>query len=1092
MLNPIVPQETVGTISPELLLPLTGIQSFVWFHQRMEPHATPYNIGNLLHINGPLDIEKFTVAHNLMLEQTDCLRIRFSEIDSAPFQSIAAFEFLPVKIWDLRDSDDPKQAREQLLRSLEKEPFNLLKDSLYRFGLIRVSDDHWTFFTFFHHLIIDAVGGSKIFKDLEELFIKVSTHEVQSEQQKNSLSWMYAAKDYQHYKNSEQWLSDKQFWGEKLQGIGKPASLSDQIVKRAELSVPGSVHLDLDRKQYEGICEWGLKSGRSAYAGFATAAIVYLAKITNLKDICIGTPNAGRNKITRNLIGMLANATPLRIQINDEDLITDILLKTSRELRSGLRHTQYPYGDITQDRRKANLEAPFSLIVNYLALNQVVHFGDAIGVVETWGAGPVSDMEIHIFDRMDQGPINVRLDFNQERYSKREAQCHLERFTNLLVQLPTSSDKLLSDMEALLEEEKKELLSNSSGPEFRWMRQDLVLPDLFAKAVAKNPNKPALVYMRDEEVRSLSYDELDKRSNQMAHYLISNQLGSEDIVGLFLHRSPELIIGMLAILKAGAAYLPIDPDYPPDRIEHILIDSKASLVLGLRSTYEQCQSQLSIPLPKLIALDDEALMCKIDNEFDDKAIQDIDRIRPLLPENLAYIIYTSGSTGKPKGVSVPHAGVVNMARAKVNTLKIEADSRLLQFASHAFDGSVQEIWPTFFAGASLVLPPGGMRMDTVAFLQEYLQKFSISHVTLPPSLVEVLPDEALNGLKTLLVAGEECSTNLVRRFAGHKRMINAYGPTEVTVCGSMSSPLNALIDGSPANSAVPIGKPINNVFNYALDQYLDFVPNGVIGELYISGAGITRGYLNKPGLTAERFVACPFGLPGSRMYRTGDLVKRRLDGDLVYVGRVDDQVKIRGYRVELGEIETQILKNFPHLTQVLVMLRKVKDESCLVAYLVSDKTPPQASNQLTAEQLRQRLSHFLPDYMLPTFVEYLDFMPLTSHGKVDKKALPEPSVNNVRNDFEAPTNDKEKILCRLFGELVGVDGVGVNDDFFLIGGHSLLAIKLIARFKDETGVNIPLDQLFENATPKSIAEMILVAPISESEPALIKGMGRIQ
>jgi len=1092
MLNPIRPEETVGAISPSLLLPLTGIQSFVWFHQQMEPDATPYNIGNLLHINGPLDVEKFTEAHNLMLEQTDCLRIRFSKVDSAPFQSIAPFEFLLVKIWDLRNSDDPKQAREQLLRNLEKEPFNLLEDSLYRFGLIRISDNQWTFFTFFHHLIIDAVGGSKIFKDLEELFLQVCTHQIQDEQQRNQLSWMYAAKDYQHYKNGDQWLSDKQFWGEKLQGLGRPASLSDQDIKRAELSIPGSVYLDLDRKLYEVICEWGLKSGRSAYAGFATAAIIYLAKITNLKDICIGTPNAGRNKITRNLIGMLANASPLRIQINDDDLISDILLKTSRELRSGLRHTQYPYGEITQDRRKANLEPPFSLIVNYLALNQVVHFGDAIGVVETWGAGPVSDMEIHIFDRMDQGPINVRLDFNQERYSQGEAQKHLERFAHLLVQLPASSDRQLADMNALLEEEIKELLLNSSGPEFQWTRQDLILPDLFAKVVAINPTKPALIYMRDDQVLSLSYEELDRRSNQLARYLISNQLGSEDIVGLFLHRSPELIIGMLAILKAGAAYLPIDPDYPSDRIEHILNDSKTSLVLGLTSTYHQCQKELLIQLPKLIAMDDEVLKTKIENEFDDKPIQDIDRIRPLLPENLAYIIYTSGSTGRPKGVSVPHAGVINMARAKVNTLKIEADSRLLQFASHAFDGSVQEIWPTFFAGASLVLPPGGMRMDTVAFLQEYLNKFSISHVTLPPSLLEVLPDDALNGLQTLLVAGEECSTSLVRRFAAHKRMINAYGPTEVTVCGAMSSPLNALIDGSPTNNTVPIGKPINNVFNYVLDQHLELLPNGAIGELYISGAGVTRGYLNKPDLTSERFLACPFGPPGSRMYRTGDLVKRRLDGELVYVGRVDDQVKIRGYRVELGEIEAQILQNFPHLLQALVLLRKVKDESSLVAYLVRDKTSSQTNNEPTAEHLRQTLSRFLPDYMLPTFVEYLDCLPLTAHGKVDKKALPEPSVNNVKNDFEAPANENEKILCRLFSEIVGVEDVGVNDDFFLIGGHSLLAIKLIARFKDETGGNIPLDQLFEKATPKSIAEMIQAAPTSSSEPALIKGMGRIQ
>lgn len=734
MLNQMEQAETVGAIAPDLLLPLTGIQNFVWFHQRMDPSATPYNIGNLLHISGVLDVEKFTAAHDLMLQQTDCLRIRFSEIDNAPFQSVTPFEHSPIEIWDLRNAANPEVEGEQLLRSIEKKPFNLLKDALYRFGLIRTANNRWIFFTFFHHLIIDAVGGSKIFTDLEEFFLKIGSDVASDNQIANQLSWMYAVKDYQRYKSSEQWLSDQAFWSDKLAGLEKPASLSDQSIKRAELSLPGSAFYKLDRKQYETICEWGLKSGRSAYAGFATAAIVYLTKFSNSKDICIGTPNAGRNKITRNLIGMLANATPLRIQISDEDLISDILLKTSKELRSGLRHTQYPYGEITQDRRKSNLDAPFSLIVNYLALKQVVYFGDAVGVVETWGAGPVSDMEIHIFDRMDGGPIDIRLDFNQERYSKDEAQAHLDRFAQLLIRLPDFSSKRLVETELLPEQEVTKILSDSRGPEFSWDKEELLLDDLFSRAVADSPNKPAILFSHDEQIKSLSYIELDERSNQMARFLIAQKVGPESIVGIVLQRSPELLTSILAVLKAGAAYLPIDPSYPTERIEHMLIDSRTTLMLSTSSIYNALKESLSVSLPKVITLDDEELHKEIKATYSKDALLDSDRLQALDDKNIAYVIYTSGSTGLPKAVCVPHTGVINTARAKVNHLKIHRDSRVLQFASHAFDGSVQEIFSTFYARATLVLPPSGLGMDNVAYLPDYLQKFAVTHATLPQLL----------------------------------------------------------------------------------------------------------------------------------------------------------------------------------------------------------------------------------------------------------------------------------------------------------------------------------------------------------------------
>jgi amino acid adenylation domain-containing protein len=701
-------------------------------------------------------------------------------------------------------------------------------------------------------------------------------------------------------------------------------------------------------------------------------------------------------------------------------------------------------------------------------------------------------MEIHIFDRMDQGPIDVRMDFNLSRYSRIQAEGHLQRYIQLLKKLPDLAKSPVAMVSTLLDQEKKDLLDVARGPELHYETPDLTIPALFAKSVRLYPDNPAILYEANGEVQSISYAELDQRSNRMARFLISQKIGPERIVGILLPRSPDLLVCILATLKAGAAYLPIDPDYPADRIEHMLRDSGAQYVISASLIYQSLLKGLDLSLPKFISIDDATFQATLLSDFSETGISDQERITPLLPKNLAYIIYTSGSTGKPKGVSVPHAGVINTAKAKVDALKILAQSRVMQFASHAFDGSVQEIFSTFSAGATLVLPTGSIQMNTVANLEEFLRKFSVTHLTLPPALVKVLPDKALEQLNTLLLAGEECTPDLVRRLASHVRMLNGYGPTEVTVCATMSQALNPTVDGIDELGTVSIGRPIANVSSYVLDQYLELTPSGNVGELYITGIGVTRGYLNKPGLTAERFIACPFGEPGGRMYRTGDLVRRRINRDLEYVGRVDHQVKVRGFRIELGEIEAQILKNYPQITQTIVILYKQIDDAFLVAYLVADAVGVTTLPFPDSEQLRKTLANLLPEYMIPAHFQYIDSMPLTVHGKVDRKALPAPQLGGeIKNDFEAPINETEKILCRLFRELIGIENVGVNDDFFHIGGHSLLAIKLIARFKDETGTNIPLDQLFEHATPKILASLIEPRAMESAEPPLIKGMGRV-
>lgn len=1068
-------------LTAEELFPLAGAQRFVWFHQRINPACTAYNIGYVVHIEGPLDQNAFLAAHDQILQTTEAVRLRFKDKLGEPFQYVVPFTAGHLPVWDFSHQPGPDRIAKDFLLALEKHPFAPEKEPCYRYGLIRLEQNRWIFFTFFHHLIIDALGGAFLINSV------ASAYQAEKEDivANPSVSWTTAAADDQAYQASPAWGADQQFWQDKLQALAAPISLCPRPFKKMDLSVPGSVGTEISRDDYNAITKWGVAHGRSAYAGFAAAVVVYLSRMSGSHDVCIGSPTSGRTKKSRTTIGMLANAVPVRVSLNPSECIKDIVQKVGREVRSGLRHNSYPFGEIAQQRRQQQLDAPFSVLVNHLVFNGAPTFGQAHGKIETWSAGPVADLEVQVFDSSDNGPIAFRLDFNTERYTAEQARIHLERLAHLIRTIPTQTDTPLAAIALLDSVERAAIIEQSTGTTIDLSAQGLTIPALFALRAQAHPQAVAILYENEQGPAQITYAELEAQSNQLARHLIGLGIGAEQVIAVLLYRSPELIVSMLAIMKAGATYLPLDPDYPASRLEFLLSDSRANRVLTHASYYDSLANSAQGDLPEMIDLDDP--MTRIRTEvMAPGTIDDSERILSLKPDNLAYVIYTSGSTGTPKGVAAHHSGVINLAYAKATHLSIHPGDRVLQFASHAFDGSIQEIFSTFYAGASLVLPVSGMRMDTAAKLPEYLVRYGITHATLPPALIKVLNPSDLVSLRTLCVAGEACAPELVKAYASGRRMINGYGPTEVTVTASMSGPLNAQADGSDDSGPVPIGRPISNVQNYLLDTFLEPVPNGSVGELFVAGAGVTRGYFGRPGLTAERFIACPFGPPGRRMYRTGDLAIRRTDGLLVYVGRTDDQVKIRGFRIELGEIESALLGGFNSIAQVAVVAKTVGSDQRLVAYLV-----PKVAYFTTADsEIRATLAATLPEYMVPTYFEWIDALPLTINGKIDVRALPNPCVNIDETSYIAPESKNEILVCSLFSELTGQDAVGLDDDFFIIGGHSLLAISLIAKIRELTGCNLPLETVFEYTTARTLAPHI-----EELEPeagiALTAGMGRL-
>jgi nonribosomal peptide synthetase DhbF len=579
------------------------------------------------------------------------------------------------------------------------------------------------------------------------------------------------------------------------------------------------------------------------------------------------------------------------------------------------------------------------------------------------------------------------------------------------------------------------------------------LPELFEAQAARTPHAPAVVF---GDV-AMSYAELDERASRLAGYLSSLGAAPERLVAVALPRSADVFVSWLAVSKSGAAFLPVDPEYPAERIAFMLGDAQPDLMITTAAAASSLPPDPDGTLPRLV-LDDPELVAELARH---PAAETVALRRPELAHP-AYVIYTSGSTGRPKGIVVTHRGLASLSGAQVSAFGIGPGSRVLQFASPSFDAAVMEMLMALPAGAALMVPePGPLGGESLA---RTLNALEISHALIMPTVLAGISAEQVHGLECPIVGGEACSDRLAAEWSRGRRMFNAYGPTEITVCATMSGPLSGA-------GPTPIGRPIWNTRVFVLDGLLRVVPAGVAGELYVAGSGLARGYLGRPGLTAERFVACPFGPPGERMYRTGDLARWTVQpdggpGELEYLGRGDDQVKIRGFRIELGEIET-VLAAQDGVAQAAVMVREDRPgDQRLAGYVV-----PAAGAAPDPALLRAAAARVLPDYMVPAAVMVVDTLPLTANGKLDRRALPAPHYTAAPGG-RAPATAREQILCEVFAQVLGIDHVGVDDSFFDLGGHSLLATRLVSRVRAVLGAELAIRAVFENPTVAALARAL--------------------
>ncbi|MFI5497201.1 amino acid adenylation domain-containing protein [Actinoplanes sp. NPDC051859] len=1030
-------------------LPLTTAQLGIWYAQQLAPDSLVHTLAEYLDIAGPVqpDLLERALAHTV--GEAECLTARFAEApDGEPQQHLGAVDNWEFPVFDLRGEREPFEAACAHMAARQAEPFDLSGEPLFRFALYRLSDSRQLWWQSYHHLVIDAYGMSLVARRVAEVYSALAAGTPIPDRPFGRYEALVGRE--RAYADSDQRTQDRQFWADYLRDCPEPAGLSHRqpTEPTGVIRAPGRLDADAVRLLDETAAAHQTRWPLVVIAAWAA----YLHRMTAAEEVVVGLPVAARaHEEDRATPAMLSNLLPLRVAVAPQASVAALIAQVAAEARAVLRHQNYRVEDLRRDQQGAPGGArPAGPRANIQSFDYGLSFGASPAAASNLTNGWVDDLAMIVFDRRAGEGYDVALDGNPTLYSGDELAGHRTRFLSFLTRFAGATpDSAVADVELLTAVERERTAAWSAGGA---AVVPATISELFTAQARRTPDAVALAGEDD----TLTYAQLDRETNRIARWLIGRQVGAEDLVALSFPRSVHWAIAMLAVAKTGAAYLPIDPAYPAERIRYMLGDARpVSLV-----TVPETAADLPATEVPVVLLD--ATGCS------DAPLDAAELVRPVRVANPAYVIYTSGSTGQPKGVAVTHTGLSSLAAAQGERLQVGPGDRMLQFASPSFDAAQSDLWVTLLSGATLVTP-SAERLAVGAPLAATVAELGVTHLKLPPAALAVLPADALPGVRVLAVAGEAVPQDLVEEWHTGRRMINVYGPTENTVTTTLSEPLAA---GTP----VPIGAPITGTEVFVLDEHFRPLPPGAVGELYAAGVGLARGYLRRPDLTAGRFVAHPLGTSGERMYRTGDLARWTSEGQLVFAGRTDDQVKIRGFRIELGEVEAACASH-PDVRQAVAMVREDRaGDQRLVVYVVGAADPAAVRDHAAAR---------LPAHMVPGTVALIDLVPLTRNGKVDRRALPVPDLAAPAEPARAPRTAREEILCRLFAELLGLPEVGPDSDFFALGGHSLLAARLTGRVRAALGVESSLRDVFAAPTPARFAELLASAR-SGPRPSLAK------
>ncbi|GAA2591730.1 amino acid adenylation domain-containing protein [Streptomyces axinellae] len=998
------------------VLPLSPLQHGLAFHAgHVGDGVDVYTAQAVLDLTGPLDMRQLRKSVRGLLDRHTNLRAGFRHsATGTAYQVIAGTMEVPLALVDVTESADPQAEAVAVAAAERTRPFDLARPPLLRFAVIAVGPDRYRLVLTSHHILLD---GWSILLLLDELFTLY----------RNGAD-PYALAPVTPYRQYLAWLSETDrnaaiaAWRNALDGLPEPTLVAAD--RPAPVQLSEQIWTALDEVFFDALTARAREFGVTVSTLLQAVWGVVLAAITGRDDVVFGSVVSGRSAELpgiETMVGLFINTVPVRVRMQPQHTFTELVRRLQGEQTALLDHHHLGLTDIQQAAGLGQLFDTLFVYENY-PRPAAIDDGAADAEPDRLSVRGVADADsthypLALTAIPDNG-LQLRLERQPALVTAAQADAVLERFTRVLEavvsapQLPLSAAPILSDSE------RQQLRAcNDTAAEVPAQ----TLPELFAAQAAATPEATAVVF----ENQSLTYAQLDVRANQFAHWLIDHGVGPEDRVAVMLPRCLELVVAVLGVTKAGAAWLPIDANYPQARIDYILADAQP------------------------VAVVDESVVREV-SEYPTDPV----RLRTA-PENAAYLIYTSGSTGEPKGVVVTHTGLASLADSLVERLDLTARSRVLALASPSFDVSVLELLMAIGGGAALVVPPEGVVAGEE--LAEVLSGQEITHALIPPPVLATVPASSETVLPCLVLGVTACPPELVHRWSRGRRMINTYGPTEATVAMTIGRRI-------PIGDEVPpVGYPTANARAFVLDQWLRWVPPGAVGELYIAGVGVARGYLGRAGLTGARFVADPFG-SGERMYRTGDLVRWNQEGELVFVGRVDDQVKVRGFRIEPGEVEAALVAQ-ESVGQAVVVVRHSNTGERLVGYVTAAGETP-----VDAVAVREGVTARLPEYMVPAAVVVLDALPLTANGKIDRKALPDPDFSGRVSDRE-PVTEVERMLCDLFAEVLGLRRVGADDSFFELGGDSLLSMQLAARARRD-GMTFGSREVFQHRTPAGIATIV--------------------
>ncbi|BAZ33697.1 amino acid adenylation domain-containing protein (plasmid) [Cylindrospermum sp. NIES-4074] len=1045
-------------------LPLSFAQQRLWFLNQLEPDSTVYNMPTAYRLTGTLNVTALEQSLNQIWQRHSILRATFASIDGQPKQAILKGINLTLPLIDLQPIPEAnREIQAQRLTTIEaQQPFDLVKGPLFRAKLLRLTTTEHVLLLTMHHIVNDGWSYSIFFRELAALYTAFSAGEDLS---LSELSIQYT--DFAVWQRQclqgEVLQSQLDYWKQQLGGKLPILQLPTNYTRPAVQTYRGTYQsLQLSLELTQALKVLSEKEKVTLFMTLLTVFKVLLYRYSGQEDIVVGTPIAGRNREeTEQLIGLFVNSLALQTNLGQNPTFKELLSQVREVTLGAYSHQDFPLEKLIEElqpERDTNRSPLFQMM--FVFQNTPNDSWELPGLTITSIEVHTGTAKLDLTLDLEETSEGIRggIEYNTDLFDSTTIMRMLGHFQTLLESIVTNPQQHISNLPLLTATEQHQLLVEWNNTQNHYPK-DTCIHRLFEEQVAKNPDAVAVIF----ENQQLAYQQLNHRANQLAHYLISLGVKPEATVGICVERSLYLIVAIFAILKAGAAYVPLDPAYPQERLAFMLTDAAVPVLLTQKHLLDKLPSHQA----KVICLDTdwEAIS-------QEKSCNPITEVKP---SNLAYILYTSGSTGQPKGVAIEHQNTVNFIHWAQTTFTSQQLAGVLASTSICFDLSVFELFVPLSGGGQVILAENALHLPTLKAAKD------VTLInTVPSAIAELIRVNAIPpSVRTVNLAGEPLSPQLINQLYQHpsiQQVYNLYGPTEATTYSTFSLCSTHSDNQRVSNSS--IGRPIANTQIYILDSHLYPVPIGVPGELYIGGAGLARGYFNRPELTQEKFIANPFSNePSERLYKTGDLARYLSNGDIEFLGRLDNQVKIRGFRIELEEIEAAIAQH-PSVQQTVVTAR-VGDagDKRLVAYIVphSEQTcTEQGRSTPTTDQLRHFLKQKLPEYMVPSAFVVLDTLPLTPNGKIDRNALPDPnSVRpNLEETFVAPRTTIEQQIADIWTPLLKLEKVGIHDNFFTLGGHSLLATQVIARLRASFGIDFPVRTLFEAPTVALLAERI--------------------